>query len=322
VTAAPASTHPLLIVGSIAFDDLDMPSGEHRDVLGGAATYSSLSAALLTRGGVRVVGIVGTDFPDTHLGELRKRGVDTAGVERTTGRTFRWHGRYSSDLASRTTIDTQLNVFADFSPKIPPAYQNSQLVLLGNIHPKLQLDVLEQVQRAGRPRLVAADTMNFWIEREPAALAEMLKRIDLLVINDEEARQLSGVHNLVKAAADIRKRGPKMLVVKRGEFGALLFDDAGTFFVPAYPLEEVLDPTGAGDSFAGGLMGYLASRGPGEATATLLRKALFFAAALGSFCVEGIGPSRLLAIGRPEVAARIAAFGRLVDYGGDLALPA
>jgi sugar/nucleoside kinase (ribokinase family) len=314
------AAHPLLIVGSIAFDDLDMPSGEHRDVLGGAATYSSLSAALLARGGVRVVGVVGTDFPDAHLGDLRARGVDTAGVERAAGRTFRWHGRYSSDLASRTTIDTQLNVFADFSPKIPAAYQSSPFVLLGNIHPKLQVDVLEQVSRAGRPTLVAADTMNFWIEREPSALAEMLRRIDLLVINDEEARQLSGMHNLVKAAADIRKRGPKMLVVKRGEFGALLFDHAGTFFVPAYPLEDVLDPTGAGDSFAGGLMGYLASRG--EVTPSLLRKALFFAAALGSFCVEGIGPSRLLAIGRPEVAARIAAFGRLVDFGGDLALPA
>lgn len=314
---SPAS-HPLLIVGSIAFDDLDMPSGQFRDVLGGAATYSSLSASLLARaaGGVRVVGIVGDDFPDEHLGELRSRGVDTEGVERARGRTFRWHGRYSSDLASRTTIDTQLNVFADFSPKIPAAYRSSPFVLLGNIHPRLQVDVLEQVQR---PRLVAADTMNFWIEREPASLAEMLRRIDLLVINDEEARQLSGIHNLVKAAADIRKRGPKMLVIKRGEFGALLFDGEGPFFVPAYPLEEVHDPTGAGDSFAGGLMGYLAARG--EASPHGLRKALFFAAALGSFCVEGVGPKRLLAIGRADLAARIAAFARLVDYGGDLAVP-
>jgi sugar/nucleoside kinase (ribokinase family) len=311
------ATHPLLIVGSIAFDDLDMPTGEHRDVLGGAATYSSLASSLLAGGGVRVVGIVGDDFPEKHLAELRSRGVDTAGVERAAGRTFRWHGRYASDLATRTTIDTQLNVFADFSPKLPEAYRSSPFVLLGNIHPKLQVDVLEQVQR---PKLVAADTMNFWIEREPAALADMLRRIDLLVINDEEARQLSGVHNLVKAAADIRKRGPKMLVVKRGEFGALLFDDAGVFFVPAYPLEDVLDPTGAGDSFAGGLMGYLAARG--EVSPGVLRKALFFAAALGSFCVEGIGPARLLAIRRPDLGARIASFARLVDYGGDLALPA
>src|SRR3974390_936147 len=251
-----AASDPLLIVGSIAFDDLDMPSGEYRDVLGGAATYSSLAASLVAKGGVRVVGVVGGDFPDSHLAELDVRGVDTAGVERTAGRTFRWHGRYSDDLASRTTLDTQLNVFADFSPKIPAAYQASSLVLLGNIHPKLQVSVLDQVQR---PKLIAADTMNFWIEREPAPLSEMLKRVDLLVINDEEARQLSGIHNLVKAAADIRKRGPKMLVIKRGEFGALLFDSSGAFFVPAYPLEDVLDPTGAGDSFSGGLMGFLAS---------------------------------------------------------------
>jgi sugar/nucleoside kinase (ribokinase family) len=318
VTTPHASAHaqPLLIVGSIAFDDLDMPTGEHRDVLGGAATYSSLAAAQLARGGVRVVGIVGTDFPEAHLDGLRSRGIDTAGVERAQGKTFRWHGRYSSDLASRTSLDTQLNVFADFSPKIPAAYRSSPFVLLGNIHPKLQVDVLDQVQK---PRLVVADTMNFWIEGEPKALAAMLERIDLLVINDEEARQLSGIHNLVRAAADIRKRGPSMLIVKRGEFGALLFDEAGTFFVPAYPLEEVLDPTGAGDSFAGGLLGYLAARG--EVTPATLRKALYFAASLGSFCVEGIGPSRLLSLTRSELAARIAAFARLVDHGGELSVP-
>ena len=307
---------PLLIVGSIAFDDLDMPTGEHRDVLGGAATYSSLAAALVSGGGVRVVGVVGSDFPEAHLEGLRSRGIDTAGVERARGKTFRWHGRYSSDLTSRTSLDTQLNVFADFSPKIPAAYRGSPLVLLGNIHPRLQLDVLEQVQK---PRLVVADTMNFWIEGEPAALAQMLSRIDLLVINDEEARQLSGTHNLVRAAADIRKRGPSMLIVKRGEFGALLFDEAGTFFVPAYPLEEVLDPTGAGDSFAGGLLGYLAARG--DVTPASLRKAMYFASSLGSFCVEGIGPSRLLTLQRAELAARIAGFARLVDHGGELALP-
>jgi sugar/nucleoside kinase (ribokinase family) len=311
------SSDPLLIVGSIAFDDLDMPTGEHRDVLGGAATYAALAASLVARGGARVVGVVGADFPEAHLGELRSRGVDTTGVERAAGRTFRWHGRYSSDLGSRTTLDTQLNVFADFSPKIPAPHCTCPFVLLGNIHPKLQVDVLEQVQR---PKLVAADTMNFWISGEPKALADMLKRVDLLIINDEEARELSGIHNLVRAAADIRKRGPKMLVIKRGEFGALLFDEAGAFFVPAYPLEEVLDPTGAGDSFAGGLMGYLASRG--EVTPTVLRKAMFFASALGSFCVEGIGPSRLLAVGRSDLAARMAAFARLVEHGGDLTLPA
>jgi sugar/nucleoside kinase (ribokinase family) len=309
-------SNTLLIVGSIAFDDLDMPTGQHRDVLGGAATYSSLAASLLAPGAVRVVGVVGQDFPEAHLADLRARGVDTAGVERAAGKTFRWHGRYAEDLSSRTSLDTQLNVFADFSPKLPSSYQSSAFVLLGNIHPRLQVDVVHQTHE---PRLVAADTMNFWIDREPAALGEMLEHVDLLIINDEEARQLSGIHNLVRAAADIRKRGPKALVVKRGEFGALLFDDAGTFFVPAYPLEEVLDPTGAGDSFAGGMLGYLAARG--EVSPGSLRKALFFAAAMGSFCVEAIGPARLLSLQRADLAARIAAFARLVDYGGGLVVP-
>ncbi len=306
---------PVLIVGSIAFDDLDMPTGEYRDVLGGSATYSSLAASLLGVG-ARVVAIVGEDFPAKHLDELARRGVDTQGVERATGRTFRWHGRYSQDLASRTTLDTQLNVFADFSPRLPPAYRESPFVLLGNIHPHLQVGVVEQTQR---PQLVAADTMGFWIKGEAQALADMLKRIDLLIINDEEARELSGIQNLVKAAADIRKRGPRLLIIKRGEFGALLFDDAGPFFVPAYPLEEVLDPTGAGDSFAGGLMGYLALKG--EASPAIIRKAMYFASALGSFCVEGVGPSRLLGIAKADVQARIASFARLVDHGGELALP-
>jgi sugar/nucleoside kinase (ribokinase family) len=313
VTFAP---QPLLVVGSIAFDDLDLPSGNHRSVLGGAATYCSLAASLFVKNGVRVVGVVGDDFPDAHVGELRSRGIDVTGVERAKGSTFRWHGRYSGDLASRTTLDTQLNVFADFSPKIPAAHRASPFVMLGNIHPSLQVAVLGQVQR---PKLVAADTMNFWIEREPTHLADMLRRIDLLLINDEEARQLSGIHNLVRAAADIRRRGPRMLVIKRGEFGALLFDDAGAFFVPAYPLEDVFDPTGAGDSFAGGLMGYLAARG--EVTPAAIRSAMYFAAALGSFCVEGVGTAGLLRTGRSELHARISAFGRLVQHGEDLALP-
>jgi len=306
----------LLIVGSIAFDDLDLPSGEHRNVPGGAATYSALAASLLTHGGIRVVGVVGDDFPDAILGELKTRGIDASGVQRVKGRTFRWHGRYSSDLANRTTIDTQLNVFTDFRPKIPSSHRASPFVLLGNIHPALQLDVLGQLER---PKLVAADTMNFWIEREPSALSDLLRRIDLLVINDEEARQLSGIHNLVRAAEDIRKRGPRMLVIKRGEFGALLFDEAGPFFVPAYPLEEVLDPTGAGDSFAGGLMGYLATRG--ELSASAMRCAMFFASALGSICVEAVGPARLMSANRSVVAARMASFAKLVEHGGDIALP-
>ena len=312
-STSPIMSHSLLIVGSIAFDDLEMPSGIFKDVLGGAATYSSLAASLLAP--TRVVGIIGSDFPEATLVAMRERGIDTAGVERVAGKTFRWHGRYSEDLASRVSLDTQLNVFADFKPKIPAAYKASPFVLLGNIHPTLQVDVVSQVDK---PKLVAADTMNFWISGEPTALGEMLKKIDLLVINDEEARELSGIHNLCKAAADIRKRGPSMLIVKRGEYGALLFDDAGMFFVPAYPLEDVRDPTGAGDSFAGGLMGYLARAG--NASPHALRRAMFFASALGSFCVEDIGPKRLLGLAKADLARRIELFAKLVDYGGELAL--
>jgi len=304
------NTDPLLIVGSIAFDDLDMPSGEYRDVLGCAATYSALAASHFAPS--RLVGVVGEDFPEKHLDELRRRGADTLGVERVKGKTFRWHGKYSADLASRETLDTQLNVFADFRPTIPAAYEKTPFVLLGNIHPALQLEVLDQIDK---PRLVAADTMNFWISGEPKALAALLARIDLLLINDEEARQLSGLQNLRKAAADIRKRGPSHLIIKRGEHGALLFDPHGTFYVPAFPLEDVRDPTGAGDSFAGALMGYMARRGTGDASPKALRRAMYVAAALGSFCVEDIGPARLLSLGKKDLAARMTEFHELVDFG-------
>lgn len=306
---------PLLIVGSIAFDDLDMPSGNFRDVLGGAATYSSLAASLFAP--ARVVGIVGSDFPEPHLEALRTRNVDTEGVERVTGKTFRWHGKYSEDLSSRITLDTQLNVFADFRPKIPRAYRATPFVLLGNIHPRLQIEVLDQIER---PRLVAADTMNFWISGEPDTLGELLGRVDLLVINDEEARQLSGIQNLCKAANEIRKRGPSHLIIKQGEHGALLFDKGGIFFVPAYPLEDVRDPTGAGDTFAGALLGYLARRGSSVDSPLALRRAMFFASALGSFCVEDIGPKRLMTLSRVDLTSRIEAFRALVDFGGDLTL--
>ena len=303
----------VLIVGSLAFDDLEMPSGNFDDVLGGAATYSSIAASLLAP--VRLVGVVGTDFPASVLEDLGKRGVDTAGVEHANGKTFRWRGRYSADLASRTTLDTQLNVFAEFRPKIPPLFRDSPFVLLGNIHPALQLEVLAQVDT---PKLVMADTMNFWIKGEPRLLAEVLQKIDLLVINDEEVRDLSGIHNIVKAAADVRKRGPKRLIVKRGEHGALYFDDAGVFFAPAYPLEEVVDPTGAGDSFAGGLIGYLAHAG--NADHQTMRRAIYFGSALGSFCVEGIGPARLLEVARRDLTGRMDAFMSLVETGGPVSL--
>ncbi len=305
---------PALIVGSMAFDDLEMPSGTFENVLGGAATYSSIAASLLAP--VRLVGVVGSDFPAAVLEDLKTRGVDTAGVEHADGKTFRWRGRYSQDLSSRTTLDTQLNVFADFRPKIPAEFRSSPFVLLGNIHPALQLEVLAQVEK---PKLVMADTMNFWITGEPKLLGEVLAKIDLLVINDEEARDLTGIHNLVKAAADIRKRGPSRLIIKRGEHGALYFDDAGVFFAPGYPLEEVLDPTGAGDSFAGGLIGYIARMG--DVDHKTIRRAIYFGSALGSFCVEGIGPKRLLDVAPKDLAKRMQQFMALVETGGPVTLP-
>jgi sugar/nucleoside kinase (ribokinase family) len=305
---------PALIVGSLAFDDLEMPSGTFDNVLGGAATYSSITAALLAP--VRLVGVVGDDFPGGVLDDLKRRGVDTAGVEHADGKTFRWRGRYSADLSSRTTLDTQLNVFADFRPKIPPHFRATPFVLLGNIHPALQLEVLAQIEK---PRLVMADTMNLWIHSEPKLLGEVLSKIELLVINDEEARDLTGIQNLVKAAADIRRRGPSRLIIKRGEHGALYFDDAGVFFAPGYPLEDVLDPTGAGDSFAGGLIGYIAR--VGDVDHHTLRRAIYFGSALGSFCVEGIGPKRLLDVSAKDLAKRMQQFMALVETGGPVVLP-
>jgi sugar/nucleoside kinase (ribokinase family) len=304
----------VLIVGSLAYDDLEMPTGTFENVVGGAATYASIAASLLCP--VRLVGVIGEDFPDLVISDLQKRGVDTAGVEKAKGKTFRWRGRYSKDLNSRETLDTQLNVFADFRPKIPAAFKSTPYVLLGNIHPALQLEVLAQIDK---PKLVVADTMNFWITGEAKLLGEVLAKVDLLVINDEEARELTGIHNLVKAAAEIRKRGPKHLIVKRGEHGALYFDDAGAFFAPAYPLEDVVDPTGAGDSFAGGLMGYLTRVGTLEHPA--MRRAIYFGSALGSFCVEGIGPRRLLDVTQGDLKKRMAEFMSLVDAGGNVHLP-
>ncbi|MGH7280301.1 MAG: PfkB family carbohydrate kinase [Polyangiaceae bacterium] len=316
----------LTIVGSVAFDDLEMPSGVFENVLGGAATYAAIAASLLAS--PRVVGVVGDDFGDEHLAMLKKRGIDTEGIERAHGKTFRWRGRYSQDLASRESLDTQLNVFADFRPKLPAKYTESNFVLLGNIHPALQLDVLAQIQKAGeaskkKPKLVAADTMNFWIHGEPKILGEVLSKIDLLIINDEEARDLAGVGNIARAAGEIRrkfsahrKEAPLRLIVKKGEHGALLFDDAGPFFAPAYPLEEVRDPTGAGDTFAGGVLGYLARMD--DASPKALRRAIFHGSALGSFSVEDIGTKRLAAVTPADYRARLDAFVRFVDYGGDL----
>jgi len=305
----------LLIVGSVAFDDLELPSGKHDNVWGGSASYAALAASLFTP--VDLVAVIGDDFPESQLDTMRKHGVDTTGVERTRGKSFRWAGRYDATLSSRTTLDTQLNVFADFRPKIPAAARRAPFVLLGNIHPALQSEVLEQVEK---PRLVVADTMNFWITGEPKALKKLLEHVDVLVINDEEARQLGDHHNVSRAAANIRKLGPKHLVVKRGEFGALLFDPEGTFFAPAYPLEDVLDPTGAGDTFAGGFLGYLAhvDATGGAIDRAAFRRAIVAGSALASFCVEDVGPKRLLTMTGQNLRDRLGAFKQLVHVEHEL----
>lgn len=292
----------------MAFDDLELPTVNAKDVVGGSATYSAFAASAFAE--IRIVAVVGSDFPEATLAALRSRGIDTQGIERAEGKTFRWAGRYDADLVHRTTLDTQLNVFATFAPKIPAAYHDSPIVLLGNIHPALQLEVLEQVTR---PRLVIADTMNFWIEGEPALVDRMLKRIDTLVINDEEARQLSGHHNIRRAARAILGRGPKRLIIKRGEHGALLFDDHGVFAAPGFPLEDVIDPTGAGDSFAGGFVGFLA--GSSELSPITLRRAMLYATATASFCVEAVGTAKIATITQKDVNERVALIRALYDFG-------
>ncbi len=299
----------VLIVGSMAFDDLELPSVNAKDVVGGAATYAAYAASLFSP--VRIVAVVGDDFPKSELEDLSERQVDCAGVEHAKGKTFRWAGRYAHNLASRETLDTQLNVFADFRPKLPPSFSDSPFVLLGNIQPQLQLDVLSQVRA---PKFVAADTMNFWISGERKKLGEVLSKIDTLMINDEELRQLAEIHNIRRAAAAVLKLGPKRLIVKRGEYGAMLFDDQGVFFTPAYPLEDEVDPTGAGDSFAGARLGYLAAAGTPDAAT--MRRGLRLASAVASFCVEGVGTAKLKAVHRADVMMRLEALRSITKTGG------
>lgn len=315
------SEQSILVVGSMAFDDLEFPvpvvdtSSEDlrprktfKDVVGGAATYASLCASAFAP--VRVVAVVGDDFPESVLDTMRSRQIDTEGVQRKAGRTFRWSGRYHDDLVGRTTLDTQLNVFADFRPQLPPAYRDSDIVLLGNIDPRLQLQVLDQMQA---PSTVIADTMNFWITGAPEVIAELLKRVHILVINDEEARLLSGIHNISLAAQDILRRGPERLIIKRGEYGALYYDADGVFAAPALPLEQVADPTGAGDSFAGGLAGYLA--GAKAVDHHTMRHAIVHGTATASCCVEAVGTTGVAGLPRAEVEQRVAAIRQLYYLG-------
>lgn len=298
---------PVLVVGSVAFDTLHLPCGQHPHIAGGAALYAALSGALFTP--MRLVAVVGQDFPSATLDQLHQRGIDLTGLEHREGKTFHWEGRYASNLSSRETIRTDLNVFADFSPVLPDAYRDSEFVLLGNIDPTLQLSVLEQVKK---PTLVVADTMNYWIKGALPQLRQTLKRVDVLVINEEEARELACTYNLVEAARIMHSMGPTTVVIKRGEYGALLFHDNEIFFAPAYPLKQVIDPTGAGDCFAGGFIGWVALHG--SASPEVLRQAVIYGSAVASFGVEGVGASRLHAIKRNDIDSRYREFSKLVAF--------
>ena len=298
----------LLVVGSVAFDALESPYGKVDRALGGAATYFAVAASFFTP--VNLVGIVGDDFTEVDAQIFRRRTIDLDGLERATGKTFFWAGRYSEHLNERVTLTTELNVFAAFKPKLPEKYRNSRYVFLANIAPDLQRDVLHQVKV--RPKLAALDTMNYWIERTNAELRETLKHVDILMINDSETRELSNEHNLLRAAKHIFKMGPKTLVVKRGEYGAMMVDKRGVFCVPAFPLEEPHDPTGAGDSFAGGFMGYLA--GCGDKTDAALRRAMVYGSVMGSFAVEKFGLGRLRHLKRNEIHARARHFVKLTQF--------
>jgi sugar/nucleoside kinase (ribokinase family) len=298
----------LLVVGSVAFDALESPYGKVERAVGGAATYFAVAASFFTP--VNLVAIVGDDFTAEDEKIFRGRHIDTEGLERATGKTFFWAGRYSQNLNERVTLATELNVFADFKPRLPEKYRASQFVFLANIAPELQRDVLHQVKK--RPKIAALDTMNYWIERSNAELRETLKHVDILMINDSETRELSSEHNLLRAARHIFKMGPSTLVVKRGEYGAMLVDKRGVFCVPAFPLEEPHDPTGAGDSFAGGFMGYLA--GNGEKSDAALRRAMVFGSVLGSFAVEQFGLDRLRRLKRSEIHARARHFSKLTQF--------
>lgn len=297
----------LLVVGSVALDTVETPFGRAEDALGGSATFFSAAASLF--GPVQLVGVVGDDYPMEALQFLADRGVDLAGLERAAGESFRWSGVYSYDLNSRDTLETRLGVFADFAPKIPDAFRDAEWVFLGNIDPELQIGVLEQVRS---PRFVACDTMNLWIEIKRSRLLDLLKRVDLLLVNDAEARQLSGQHNLAKAARWILERGPRSLIIKKGEHGAILFTPDSVFFAPGYPLEEVFDPTGAGDSFAGGLMGYLARCGRMEDAD--LRRAVVYGSVMGSFAVERFSVDRFRDLTVEQIESRMRHFREMTTF--------
>lgn len=297
----------LLVVGSVAFDSVKTPFGEREEILGGSATYFSTAASYFTS--VNLVAVVGDDFPDQHITFLKGRGVNTEGLERQAGKTFRWKGEYGYQLNEANTLETHLNVFESFRPTIPESYRDSEVVFLANIDPELQSDVLRQVNSPG---IIACDTMNFWISGKREALLNTLKKVDILIINDGEARQLAMEANLVKAASVIMSYGPKHVIVKRGEYGALMFNSKNVFAAPAYPLENVFDPTGAGDSFAGGFLGFLAStRNFNEEN---MRQAVIFGSVMASFVVEDFSLNRIRELNYEEILNRYREFKRLTHF--------
>jgi len=301
----------VLVVGSVALDSVETPFGKAEDVLGGSATFFSASASHLTK--VSVVGVVGSDYPMEKLEPLKKRGVDFSGLEQAEGKSFRWRGRYRHDLNSAETLETHLGVFSHFSPKIPDALKSRPYVFLANIDPRLQLEVLKQVKK---PKLIACDTMNFWIQSRRPDIIELLKYVDLMTLNDSEARQLTEKANLVQAAQWIMARGPRHVIIKKGEHGAFMFTANSIFFAPAFPLESVFDPTGAGDAFAGGFIGYLAATD--DLSEANMRRAVIFGSVMGSFAVEKFSIERLITVTRAEIDQRVKDMRRLVTFEEEL----
>ncbi|TDN88136.1 sugar/nucleoside kinase (ribokinase family) [Salegentibacter sp. 24] len=299
----------LLIVGTVAFDAIETPFGKTDKILGGAGTYIGLSASQFNVDSA-VVSIVGDDFPQKYLDLLIKHNINIDGIEVVPGgKTFFWSGRYHNDLNSRDTLDTQLNVLADFNPVVPNQYKDAEIVMLGNLHPLVQLSVLEQIKS---PKLAILDTMNFWMDNALEDLMKVINKVDVITINDEEARQLSGEYSLAKAAKKIAKMGPTYVVIKKGEHGALLFHKEQVFFAPALPLEEVFDPTGAGDTFAGGFAGYLAKTG--DISFENMKNAIIYGSNLASFCVEKFGTQRMEELSGDEVNSRLEEFKKLTQF--------
>ncbi len=304
----------LTIVGSMAFDALETPFGKVDRIIGGSATYAAWAASNFTND-IKQVSIVGGDFPDEEVAKLEKRGVDFEGVEVVKdGKSFFWSGRYHMDMNTRDTLVTELNVLEHFNPQIPDNYQGSDFLFLGNLTPDVQMSVIDQMKE--RPKLVVMDTMNFWMDIALDGLKAVLKKVDVLMVNDSEARQLSDEYSLVKAAAKIQEMGPKFVIIKKGEHGALLFHDKHVFFAPALPLEDVFDPTGAGDTFAGGFMGHIAATK--DVSFENMKTAIIVGSAMASFCVEKFGPTRLQEVAKDDVQARINQFVDLVNFDIDL----